>query len=415
MSDPLDKQEGSSLETNSQSLSAWSYPNDGSSRDLRIDFLRGLAILSLVINHVEIFSWFNLLTWERLGVVSGAEGFVILAGVVLGSVYRKRIIKQGWSASAEGLINRALLLYRVDVFIIVSIALLSLIPLLDVSGAMTFINRGSGEVYSLYPRVDAPWYVALSQILLLQCGPHQVQILGLYTVLIFITPIVLWVFSKHRPFVILSICWILYFKNWADPSSPTGAQFEYGFPVLTWQLIYFHGLAYGYYKQEITAWLTGTRRRVALFLSYLLFFSFIAFTLNNPYPALPPWARIELLNPDTFHHIYNLYFQKNTLGVLRLLNYLVFLVVGYHIMTLFWTPIKKGLGWFFIPIGQASLYVFILHLYLLLAIYNVPVFSELIPDYRSGNIWVNSLGHGAILMILWLMVRFEVAYKWIPR
>lgn len=61
-----------------------------------------------MVNHIEIFSAFNLLTWERIGVVSGAEGFVILAGVVLGSVHGKKIREAGLGASASALLDRAL-------------------------------------------------------------------------------------------------------------------------------------------------------------------------------------------------------------------------------------------------------------------------------------------------------------------
>ena len=94
----------------------------------------------------------------------------------------------------------------------------------------------------------------------LQAGPYQVQILGLYTVLLGFAPLVLWGFSKNRVKLVLALSWILYLKNWAFPSMPTGMQFEYGFPTLTWQLIFFHGMAFGYYRNEITAWFTARRR-----------------------------------------------------------------------------------------------------------------------------------------------------------
>jgi len=139
------------------------------------------------------------------------------------------------------------------------------------------------------------------------------------------------------------------------------------------------------------------------------------FTLNNPYPALPPWARLSIINPDRFTSLYTLYFLKNSLGILRLANYLVALVVAYHILTISWTVISRALGWFFLPLGQASLYVFIMHIYVLILVYNLPAFKGLIPSYASGNLWFNTAGHAAALMILWLCVRFKVAFKWVPR
>lgn len=393
----------------------WRYQPDASRRDLRIDFLRGLAVFSLIINHIEIFSAFNLLTWERIGVVSGAEGFVSLAGVVLGAVHRKKIMKSGLGASANALLDRALELYRIDVCLVVSIGLLSLLRFLDVRAAMTFTDRGAGVTYSLYSAPGKDWHAIVSKTLLLQYGPHQTQILGLYTVLLFVSPAVLWALSEDRFSLVLGLSWILYLKNWAAPDMPTGAQFEYGFPVLSWQLIFFHGMVFGYYKKEITAWFTPARRKIALSASYIIFFGFMFFTLNNPYPSLPPWARLSIINPDRFTHLYSLYFLKNSLGILRLANFLVALIVAYHLLTLFWTGIHKALGWFFLPFGQASLYVFILHIYVLILIYNLPTFQGLVPSYTSGNIWLNTAGHAAALMILWFLVRFQVAYRWIPR
>jgi hypothetical protein len=96
------------------------------------------------------------------------------------------------------------------------------------------------------------------------------------------------------------------------------------------------------------------------------------FTLNNPYPALPPWARLSIIHPEAFTRLYTLYFLKNSLGILRLANYLVALVVAYDMLTRCWLIVNQTLGWFFLTLGQASLYVFIIHIYVLLFIYNLP-------------------------------------------
>jgi OpgC protein len=102
------------------------------------------------------------------------------------------------------------------------------------------------------------------------------------------------------------------------------------------------------------------------------------------------------------------YFMKNTLGVLRLVNYFVALVVGYTLLTRFWTFWDKAFGWFFIPIGQATLHTFIVHVYIVLFLSNLAIFSQ-------NNIWVNTVGHTFALAVIWLMVKKEVLYRWIPR
>jgi hypothetical protein len=69
------------------------------SRDLRFDFMRGFAMLSVMAAHLEFFSWFNFLFWERLGFISAAELFVVASGLVLGLVNRKVADREGWGLS----------------------------------------------------------------------------------------------------------------------------------------------------------------------------------------------------------------------------------------------------------------------------------------------------------------------------
>ena len=56
---------------------AWRYAVAGA-RDLRIDFMRGIALVMMVVAHTEVMSVFNIFSWERFGLTTGAEGFVIL-------------------------------------------------------------------------------------------------------------------------------------------------------------------------------------------------------------------------------------------------------------------------------------------------------------------------------------------------
>lgn len=68
----------------------WAYVG-ASSRDTRIDMLRGVAIVFVVVNHVGLTSMFQLLAQETIGVVSGAELFVLLSGAVLGLIYGPQV------------------------------------------------------------------------------------------------------------------------------------------------------------------------------------------------------------------------------------------------------------------------------------------------------------------------------------
>lgn len=149
-------------------------------RDLRIDFMRGIALVMMVVAHTEVMSIFNIFSWERFGLTTGAEGFVILSGFMLGMLNRVRLQKAVLLTVSWGLYLRAWKIYQVNIIIIVSFLLLRYLPYLNVYEVTHFTDRFSGTSWSLYPltpQIKETWF---NIILYLQIGPHQTQILGLY-------------------------------------------------------------------------------------------------------------------------------------------------------------------------------------------------------------------------------------------
>jgi len=206
----------------------------------------------------------------------------------------------------------------------------------------------------------------------------------------------------------LSLSWLIYFANNGFHAMPTGAQFEYAFPMLTWQILFVHGLVIGYYRDEIWNFFHSKKGGVVFIFIVALFFAFLFFTYNNPIPQIPSYLRLEMIDPKTFHSIYQQFFPKNTLGIGRLINDFVLLIVSYALLSYFWKPISKLFGKFFVPIGQASLYVFVLHVFVVILMANIPLFNQ-------GNFWINTLGLTAVFIFMWLMVKFKVGYSFIPR
>lgn len=415
------------------------YNSTDSNRDLRIDFIRGIVMLILITVHLEFKSWYNFLFSERIGIVSGGEGFVILAGVVLGMINRKSIEKNGFGYMSNRMIDRASKLYLTNIAIILIIAIISFIPLLNTSSVQTFVDKPGKIIYPLYPTplVDSmkienystrfendgiafkiPFLATdniqtfAAKTMLLRIGPHQYQIMGLYVILLFLTPLALFLMKNKRTAILITLSWALYLKNWAFPivgfpPGITGCQFESGFPLLTWQLIFFNGMAVGYHKDKLIKIMKSKWRIPILSICWLLFIFFLFFTQNNPDPERVNLYTLKFFDPNWWGRFYGDYFQKNTLGILRLVNYFAVLMVSYHLLTKFWKVFDKSIGWFFIPIGQASLYVFIIHIFIVLLMNQFPFFWS--------NLWVGTIGHTIALAIAWLMVRYKVLFNIIPR
>jgi hypothetical protein len=393
-------------------LTSWKYAGTDDNRDLRIDMIRGLVMLSLVVVHIEFFSVYNFFVWERIGIVTGAEGFVLLSGIVVGMLYKRAIAEHGWNWSVWKLLDRAAILWRVNVAAIFLIALLNRIPYVNVHEIMGFNDRGANKVYSLFPAPGTPYHIWVVQALLLRIGPHQLQILGLYICLMALSPLSLYLLSAKRTPLLLALSWIVYLVSWASPSMPTGAQFEYGFPLLTWQLLFFHGQALGYHRQAVWEFLTSSKGRPVLVLAGAFFLAFLFWAQNVPNPVVPSFSRMSVISPSFFNQIYGQYMLKNTLGPLRVLNDACVLIVSYAFLTLCWRPVNRIFGWFFIPLGQASLYVFIVHIAFVALVSDVLPFGFPLDHPRF---WLNTLGHTLTLVSLWLMVRYKVLFRWIPR
>src|SRR5262245_64892190 len=121
-------------------------------RDLRIDWLRGLAMTCVIVNHSRMPSLFTWFSYERFWIVTAAEVFAVLSGIVLGMVYGRRVARDGWRAAIRGLCRRALTLYGAFVLVTLSVVALS---------------RAGVDVSSITASVDHEpvwWFILLHSI-----------------------------------------------------------------------------------------------------------------------------------------------------------------------------------------------------------------------------------------------------------
>jgi hypothetical protein len=387
---------------------SWRYAIAGA-RDLRIDFMRGIALVMMVVAHTEVMSVINIFSWERFGLTTGAEGFVILSGFMLGMLNRARLQKVVLLTVSWGLYLRAWKIYRVNIIIIVSFILLSYIPHINLFEVTHFTDRFSGESWSLYPvtpQIKETWF---NIILYLQIGPHQTQILGLYIFLLLLSPLFLGMLQKGNVWWLLGASLLVYglWQRW--PLRLTPSEFEFAFPLLAWQFIFVLGMASGWYKAELISFARTPAGKVVVVALVIvaLILGFIAQNHTNPF--MPPALLMHVIPPDGFNTFYHNWAAKNGLGPVRVLNDIALMVTVYLVLTYCWTPLNRLLGWFLIPLGQHSLYTFILHVYVVLLV------SQFITFDLWRHAWIeNTLVHAAALGILWLMAKYNVAARWIP-
>jgi hypothetical protein len=359
-------------------LSRWRYAAEGS-RDLRIDWLRGLAMTCVIIDHSKMSSLLSWFSYERFWVVSAAEVFVVLSGIVLGMVYGHKLVRGGWLVVSGGLGRRALTLYIAFLAVTLSVLAISLAGI-DVRSLATWDERHPGSVWLLAPRTmtTAAW----RDVALMRCGPWAFQIVGLYVWLVAaaVPCLVALRFAGWRP--LLAVSWILYLWYRIAPHALTTGQFESTFPILAWQLLFVHGVAIGYHREQVSAFVARCPRVVPIAVGGASA-AFVVFALCNPWTDGPPWLRWSVVSPGRFTYLYFHYFTLTDLGIGRILNLAVALPVAYALLTWCWM-IARPIGTVFVTLGQQSLGAFVLHVYGILLIAHMPLVG-------SDEIWTDTL------------------------
>ena len=331
----------------------WGYESDGK-RDLRIDWLRGLAMCCVIVNHSKrssVLSWFS---YERFWTVTAAEVFVVLSGIVIGMVYGARLRRGDWRAVVRGLLRRTGLLY------------LSFVVIAVTTGSRSWTD-----------------------IVLMRTGPWTFEIVAMYVWLVAAAVPCLLGLRYLGAIPVLGASWALFFWYRVSPHALTGAEFETSFPLLAWQLLFAHGLAIGYHRERIAAFIEP-RRKPLMIAAAAATVGFIAFALCNPWTDGPRVLHLESIDPDVFADAYSRYFGLEELGIGRLLNLLVAMPLAYAALTWFW-KLAEPFGKLFVTLGQQSLGAFILHVYAIMLIAHTSI---------GEGLWRNTLIQVAVILLI---------------
>jgi len=396
-----------------RALPKWRYDDSSASRDLRIDMLRGFIIVVVVVTQIEVTSPFAYASLKAIGVITGAELFVLLSGIVLGMAFPAAIARGGEWAAALAAWGRARTHYLAALAVTLLVFAIGFIPFIDATAITTFTDRGTGDggrVYDLYPNAERlldyppPWY-AVRQLLLLEMGPWPFNIMGLFVVLSLAYPALMWLIKRKMWWLVLALSWGVYAVHDLAPDAlRLPSQFDAVFPLALWQVLFTHGLVIGFYRRQIVRALTSIPGKIgtgvfvvgyAGFLVYLWAGQAYGFT-PVPFPA------------DLYGSLYESGYQRIFLEWGRLIDLPLVIVCSYAVLTVAWKPLVKSMGWLWIPLGQASLYVFIVHVFLVLAVANI-------PGLDRGSLWQGTLIHSVVIGLILFMVRKRFLFSVIPR
>lgn len=336
------------------------------SRDLRLDFFRGLALILIFVDHIpeNVLSYFTL---EAIQFYDAAEVFIFISGYTAGLVYGRTLGSHGVFYATAQILRRAWQLYVAHIFLFV-------IFIAEVSYTVsTFNNPMYNDEMRVADFLDQP-HIAIVKALLLEFQPTFLDILPIYILLLVVFPLVL-VGQRLHPLVVLVPSFFVYvvvqIADLSVPAYPEGHVWY--FNPLAWQFLFMVAAALG--LREARASLPSVRRRallpsavIVIAVSLVIKLSWTIHGIWDPFPGL----LLKELWPV----------NKNNLSPIRLIPFFA-AVVAVATLVPRGVPFQRSWAKPLILCGRQSLEIFCLGILLsalghfILSEYNSAVITQL--------------------------------------
>ena len=204
------------------------------------------------------------------------------------------------------------------------------------------------------------------------------------------------------------LIWLAYQVYPEQAAIPWYIRHGENFPLAAWQVLFVTGNVLGFFRQALTSWLQRFRRlrvaAVAMGLAITLGLISLAWGAENG-------AQFPFFDLDP--NVLNESFFKVPLRPWRIVAFLSVAIVAYTSATYLWVPIRRVLGWLMLPLGQAALYCYIVHFFLILLVYNLAPLFNALPGEPSEGVFAPVL-QIAVVLLLWGLVRKRVLFGIVP-
>jgi hypothetical protein len=315
-----------------------------SSRDLRLDFFRGLALIFIFVDHIpeNILSYFTI---QAVQFFDAAEVFIFISGYTAALVYGQTLVSQGTLYATARILGRAWQLYVAHIF-------LFMMFIAEVSyTVMTFNNPMYNDEMRVGDFLNEP-HVAIVKALLLQFQPTFLDILPLYILLLLIFPVVL-LGLRSRPLIVLVPSFLLYLLVQATDLSvqayPEGHVWY--FNPLAWQFLFIAGAALGLPWRHERRWSRWARPVLPLAVSVVAAGLIIklSWTIHGIWDPLPGLLLKELWPVN-----------KNNLSVIRVIPFFAAVAVVVIVVPANAAILRSSAAKPLVLCGQQSLEIFCL-------------------------------------------------------
>lgn len=365
-------------------------------RIITFDLMRGFFLIAIIINHLALFP--NLLDWWGMRgflLVTTAEGFFLLSGIILGVVRGAKLIDVPMKKVTKIVLNRAFTLYLTHIVLVISFTLIGWY----VFAGNPNIKYGIMEGHS--------WLKLIWETVSLQYIYGWADYLRFYAIFIAFSPIALWLLRKGYWYIVIAASLAVWYFFPININAPW-EQIALMQPI-PWQILFFSGLVIGFHWPQISAWCSARRKVlvpyvatpvIVLALALLIWNVFAVFAVEfvkNPWTSEISFQAWELRTQE---------FHKEQLPFVRIVLFFLWFWAAFLLVKWFEKPIIKYTGWLLIPFGTNSLYVYTLHA---IIIYFVHIF------FGPTNVFLNFALTVAVIGLIYAAIRAKFLMNIIPR
>jgi hypothetical protein len=209
----------------------------GGSRDLRVDFFRGLALWWIYTDHIPGDALGHV-SLQNFTMCDATEIFVLLAGYGGGLAYGMTMNRQGYLYAAADTVRRAWTLYIAHIFLFV-------VYTAQVAYSAAALDRAYYLDETKLDVLGSAPYQGMMQALLLRFQPSLLNILPLYVMLLLIFAVALPLL--RRPMLLLSASFALYVITRSTGMNLYGFTGEpWYFDPFAWQFLFMIGAVLSY-------------------------------------------------------------------------------------------------------------------------------------------------------------------------
>jgi hypothetical protein len=375
-------------------MSAVSPPSSPTpTRDLRLDFFRGLALVCIFIDHIPE-NYLNYFTISAIGFSDAAEVFIFISGFTAALVYGRALAQRGAAIATVQVLRRAWQLYVAHVFLFV-------IFIAEVSYTVkTFNNPMYNEEMGVGDFLEHP-HVAVVQALLLQFQPTFLDILPLYIVMLLIFPIVLVCMRSHPIAVLVPSALVYLFvqlRNFDVPAYPPGSVWT--FNPLAWQFLFVLGavLAQGEMRSGDRARLVELAYWPALIIAGASLVIRLSWTFHGVWDAVPALLLRQLWP-----------INKSNLSPIRLVSFFALVMLAAHWVSPRAAFMRTSLARPLVLCGRHSLEIFCLSI--LLSALGHFLMSEVNAGFTM-QLGVNVVGIAILCLTAGMLDWYRAVQRW---